>query len=52
MPLNRAGTARRRPVGDDGALTVAPAAAEASAQVTDQFSVALGGRTTLLAATG
>ncbi|CAL9353922.1 NADPH-dependent FMN reductase [Streptomyces werraensis] len=39
-------------VGDDGALTVAPAAAEALAQVTDQFSRALGGRTTLLAATG
>ncbi|MEU8292687.1 NADPH-dependent FMN reductase [Streptomyces pseudogriseolus] len=38
-------------VGDDGTLTVAPAAAEALGQVTDQFSRALGGRT-LLAATG
>ncbi|GCB52947.1 NADPH-dependent FMN reductase [Streptomyces sp. NL15-2K] len=38
--------------GDDGKLTVAPGAAEALAQVTDQFSAALGGRTTLLAATG
>ncbi|GGQ72087.1 FMN reductase (NADPH) [Streptomyces althioticus] len=38
-------------VGDDGTLTVAPTAAEALAQVTDQFSRALGGRT-LLAATG
>jgi FMN reductase len=39
-------------VGDDGTLTVAPGSAEALAQVTDQFSAALGGRTTLLAATG
>ncbi|MFC9842658.1 NADPH-dependent FMN reductase [Streptomyces sp. NPDC060223] len=31
-------------VGDGGTLTVAPAAAEALAQVTDQFSIALGGR--------
>ncbi|WP_409472471.1 NADPH-dependent FMN reductase [Streptomyces sp. HC307] len=39
-------------VGDDGTLTVAPGSAEALAQVTDQFSLALGGRPTLLAATG
>lgn len=39
-------------VGDDGALTVAPGVAEALAKVTDQFSLALGGRTTLPAATG
>ncbi|MFF3565073.1 NADPH-dependent FMN reductase [Streptomyces sp. NPDC002574] len=39
-------------VGDDGALTVAPAAAEALVQVTDRFSAALGGRTTVLAPTG
>ncbi|MEV6177442.1 NADPH-dependent FMN reductase [Streptomyces sp. NPDC052015] len=39
-------------VGDDGRLTVAPGSAEALAQVTDQFSAALGGRATLLAATG
>ncbi|MFJ4844434.1 MULTISPECIES: NADPH-dependent FMN reductase [unclassified Streptomyces] len=38
-------------VGDDGTLTVAPAAAEALAQVTDQFSFALGGRPSRLAAT-
>ncbi|MDQ1014191.1 NADPH-dependent FMN reductase [Streptomyces afghaniensis] len=38
-------------VGDDGTLTVAPGAAEPLAQVTDQFSLALGGRSTLLAAT-
>ncbi|GED83356.1 hypothetical protein TNCT6_04410 [Streptomyces sp. 6-11-2] len=38
-------------VGDDGTLTVAPGSAEALAQVTDQFSVALGGRATVLAAT-
>lgn len=38
--------------GDDGTLTVAPGAAEALAQITDQFSAALGGRTTVLAATG
>ncbi|TDT42052.1 FMN reductase [Streptomyces sp. BK208] len=39
-------------VGVDGSLIVAPGAAEALAQVTDQFSLALGGRTTVLAATG
>ncbi|MFJ9117271.1 NADPH-dependent FMN reductase [Streptomyces sp. NPDC102394] len=39
-------------VRDDGTLTVAPGSAEALLQVTDQFSAALGGRTTLLAATG
>ncbi|CAL9371362.1 hypothetical protein SUDANB145_00876 [Streptomyces sp. enrichment culture] len=39
-------------VGDDGTLTVAPGSAEALAQVTDAFSAALGGRTTLLAAAG
>ncbi|MEV8524081.1 NADPH-dependent FMN reductase [Streptomyces sp. NPDC052000] len=39
-------------VGEDGTLTVAPQSAEALAQVTDQFSAALGGRTTLLAAAG
>ncbi|MEV6881346.1 NADPH-dependent FMN reductase [Streptomyces sp. NPDC051135] len=39
-------------VGVDGSLNVAPASAEALAQVTDQFSLALGGRTTVLAATG
>ncbi|QBJ93215.1 FMN reductase (NADPH) [Streptomyces seoulensis] len=38
-------------VREDGTLTVAPGTAEALAQITDQFSVALGGRT-LLAATG
>ncbi|MFK0124963.1 NADPH-dependent FMN reductase [Streptomyces nigra] len=38
--------------GDDGTLTVAPASAEALAQVTDQFSLALGGRPALLAAAG
>ncbi|PSM45047.1 FMN reductase (NADPH) [Streptomyces dioscori] len=38
--------------GDDGSLTVAPGAAEALAQVTDQFSIALGGRTTVLAPVG
>ncbi|MEU1123476.1 NADPH-dependent FMN reductase [Streptomyces sp. NPDC005899] len=37
--------------GDDGTLTVAPGSAEALAQVTDRFSVALGGRTTALAVT-
>ncbi|MEU6548123.1 NADPH-dependent FMN reductase [Streptomyces sp. NPDC046859] len=37
---------------DDGTLTVAPVSAEALAQVTDQFSLALGGRPALLAATG
>ncbi|MEU9919956.1 NADPH-dependent FMN reductase [Streptomyces griseoluteus] len=39
-------------VGHDGSLIVAPASAEALAQITDQFSLALAGRTTLLAATG
>ncbi|MGP3978834.1 NADPH-dependent FMN reductase [Streptomyces sp. 8N114] len=39
-------------VGDDGTLTVAPGSAEALGQVTDQFSAALGGRTTLVAAAG
>ncbi|MFG3258980.1 NADPH-dependent FMN reductase [Streptomyces sp. NPDC048172] len=39
-------------VGEDGGLSVAPGAAEALTQVTDQFSTALGGRTTVLAATG
>ncbi|MFJ6925695.1 NADPH-dependent FMN reductase [Streptomyces nigra] len=38
--------------GDDGTLTVASASAEALAQVTDQFSLALGGRPALLAAAG
>ncbi|AWE53536.1 NADPH-dependent FMN reductase [Streptomyces nigra] len=37
---------------DDGTLTVAPASAEALAQVTDQFSLALGGRPALLATAG
>ncbi|MER6087627.1 NADPH-dependent FMN reductase [Streptomyces bluensis] len=39
-------------VAEDGTLTVAAGPAEALAQVTDQFSLALGGRPTLLAATG
>lgn len=39
-------------VADDGTLTVAPGSAEALAQITDQFSLALGGRTGLLAAAG
>ncbi|GAA4974672.1 NADPH-dependent FMN reductase [Streptomyces hyderabadensis] len=39
-------------VGDDGATVVAPAAADALAQVTDQFSTALGGRGAALAPTG
>jgi FMN reductase len=39
-------------VGDDGTLTVAPGSAEALRHVVDRFSAALGGRTTLLAATG
>ncbi|MER0242673.1 NADPH-dependent FMN reductase [Streptomyces sp. HSW2009] len=39
-------------VGDDGALTIAPGSARALEQVVDQFSAALGGRTTVLAATG
>ncbi|WP_399880838.1 NADPH-dependent FMN reductase [Streptomyces sp. BBFR51] len=38
-------------VDDSGATVVTPAAAEALAQVTDQFSAALGGRTTALAST-
>ncbi|MFH9001933.1 NADPH-dependent FMN reductase [Streptomyces afghaniensis] len=37
--------------GDDGTLTVAPGAAEPLVQVIDQFSLALGGRPALLAAT-
>lgn len=39
-------------VDDDGTLTVAPATATALEQVTDHFSAALGGRTTVLAPTG
>ncbi|EGX57028.1 NAD(P)H-dependent FMN reductase [Streptomyces zinciresistens K42] len=39
-------------VGEDGTLTLAPGAAEALAQVTDQFSLALGSRRTLLATAG
>lgn len=39
-------------VDDSGRTLVAPSAAEALAQVTDQFSVALGGRTAVLAPTG
>ncbi|MEU0742056.1 NADPH-dependent FMN reductase [Streptomyces sp. NPDC006134] len=39
-------------VADDGTLTVAPGSAEALAEVTDRFSLALGGRPALLAATG
>ena len=39
-------------VGDDGTLTVAQGAAEALAQVVDQFSDALGSRTALLSAAG
>ncbi|MEU4093700.1 NADPH-dependent FMN reductase [Streptomyces sp. NPDC026673] len=39
-------------LGEDGTLTVAPAAAEALTQVTDRFSAALGGRTTVLAPAG
>ncbi|MFE2940040.1 NADPH-dependent FMN reductase [Streptomyces sp. NPDC059255] len=38
--------------GGEGGAVVAPAAAQALAQVTDQFSAALGGRTTVLAPTG
>ncbi|MFF4245610.1 NADPH-dependent FMN reductase [Streptomyces sp. NPDC001822] len=38
--------------GADGTLGVAPAAAEALAQVTDTFSAVLGGRTAVLAPTG
>ncbi|MGW4026501.1 NADPH-dependent FMN reductase [Streptomyces sp. NPDC005009] len=38
--------------GGDDALTLAPSAAEPLAQVSDLFSAALGGRTTLLAAAG
>lgn len=39
-------------VGEDGTATLAPGPAEELARVTDQFSAALGGRTTVLAATG
>ncbi|WNF00773.1 NADPH-dependent FMN reductase [Streptomyces luomodiensis] len=39
-------------VADDGTTAVAPAAAEALAQVTDQFSAVVSGRTTLLAPAG
>ncbi|MFJ3586914.1 NADPH-dependent FMN reductase [Streptomyces sp. NPDC090127] len=39
-------------VGGDGTLTVAPGTDRALAQVVDQFSAALGGRTALLAAAG
>lgn len=39
-------------VGEDGTATLAPGPAEGLARVTDQFSAALGGRTTVLAATG
>ncbi|WP_320780546.1 NADPH-dependent FMN reductase [Streptomyces sp. CRN 30] len=39
-------------VGEDGTTAVAPGSAEALARVTDGFSAALGGRTTVLAATG
>ncbi|WAZ19394.1 NADPH-dependent FMN reductase [Streptomyces cinnabarinus] len=39
-------------VADDGTLSVAPGSAEALAQVTDQFSLALGGRPAVLAAAG
>lgn len=39
-------------VGEDGTLTVAPGSARPLEQVVDQFSAALGGRTTVLAATG
>ncbi|MFF2124205.1 NADPH-dependent FMN reductase [Streptomyces olivochromogenes] len=39
-------------VDDEGTLTVAPATAKALEQVTDHFSAALGGRTTVLAPTG
>ncbi|CAM5266078.1 MULTISPECIES: NADPH-dependent FMN reductase [Streptomyces] len=39
-------------VTDDGHLSVAPGAAEALAQVVDQFAAALDSRTTLLAAAG
>jgi FMN reductase len=39
-------------VADDGTTVVAPATAEALAQVTDRFSAAIGGRTTVLAPTG
>ncbi|MET7551615.1 MULTISPECIES: NADPH-dependent FMN reductase [unclassified Streptomyces] len=38
-------------VGDDGTPAVAPASADALAQVTDAFSAALGGRPALMAAT-
>ncbi|MEH0448147.1 NADPH-dependent FMN reductase [Streptomyces sp. B21-102] len=39
-------------VADDGTLTVTPGTGESLAQVVDQFSHALGGRTALLAAAG
>ena len=39
-------------VTEDGTTTLAPGPAEGLARVTDQFSAALGGRTTALAATG
>ncbi|MER6912690.1 NADPH-dependent FMN reductase [Streptomyces sp. NPDC000594] len=39
-------------VGDDGAVTVAPGAAGALAQIVDQFSAALDGRTALLSCAG
>ncbi|MFE6776651.1 NADPH-dependent FMN reductase [Streptomyces sp. NPDC057702] len=39
-------------VGDDGSLTIAPGAVGAVEQAVDQFSAALGGRRTVLAATG
>ncbi|MDQ0809669.1 FMN reductase [Streptomyces sp. B3I7] len=39
-------------VAEDGTATLAPGPAEGLARVTDQFSAALGGRTTALAATG
>jgi FMN reductase len=39
-------------IGDDGTLLVASGAAEALAQVTDQFSTALGGRTSTTALLG
>ncbi|MDX3232722.1 NADPH-dependent FMN reductase [Streptomyces sp. ME19-01-6] len=38
--------------GEDGTLTLAPGSAEPLRHVVDRFSAALGGRTTLLAATG
>ncbi|MFD5817032.1 NADPH-dependent FMN reductase [Streptomyces sp. NPDC127038] len=38
--------------GEDGTAVIAPGTAQALEQVTDHFSVALGGRTTALASTG